>query len=186
VVSAASGTGAARALPAGIALRPAGDGDLDVLRRIYGESRDREMALLPHWSADDRDSFLRQQFDAQHRHYHAHYPGARYELILRDGEPVGRLYVCALAEEVRLMDIALLAAQRGRGIGTALVQRVLEEARSAGKPITLHVEADNPARRLYERLGFRVVGSEGVYLRMCRDADASRQTPSPAQLNTAS
>lgn len=185
-MSGTSGSGGAVLLPAGIALRPADDGDLDILRRIYAESRDREMALLSHWSAADRDAFLHQQFDAQHRHYRAHYPGARFELILRDGEPVGRFYVCALAEELRLMDIALVAAHRGRGIGTALVQRVLEEALSAGKPITLHVEADNPARRLYERFGFRAVGSEGVYLRMRRDADVSRWAASTAQLNTAS
>jgi ribosomal protein S18 acetylase RimI-like enzyme len=64
---------------------------------------------------------------------------------------------------LRLIDIALLTAHRGRGVGTVLVQMVLEEALSARKPITLCVEADNPARRLHGASGFaRRAGSHAA------------------------
>jgi hypothetical protein len=43
---------------------------------------------------------------AQHQHYARHYPGARFNLVLLDGAPVGRLYVHRIAHELRLMDIA--------------------------------------------------------------------------------
>jgi ribosomal protein S18 acetylase RimI-like enzyme len=63
----------------------------------------------------------------------------------------------------RIVDIALLPEQRGKGIGTALLRDLLAEADGTGKRVTIHVERLNPALRLYERLGFRVA-EEGVYL----------------------
>ena len=62
------------------------------------------------------------------------------------------------------MDIALLPEHRGAGIGAQLLRELQEEARSAGKSLTIHVERFNPALRLYERLGFRQVEDKGVYL----------------------
>ena len=44
-----------------------------------------------------------------------------------------------------------------------LMEEILEEGRSAGKRVTIHVEHDNPARRLYDRLGFQHVDTNGVY-----------------------
>ncbi len=64
------------------------------------------------------------------------------------------------------MDIALLPEHRGRGIGTRLVQDVLDEARASGRSVSLHVEETNPAKRLYERMGFVDVEDRGVYILM--------------------
>ena len=62
-----------------------------------------------------------------------------------------------------MVDIALLPDWRGRGVGTALTQPVIAEARAAGKTVSISVEKHNPAERLYRRLGFREVADEGVH-----------------------
>jgi GNAT superfamily N-acetyltransferase len=136
---------------------------MEFLYRVYADSRAQEMALIADWTDEQKESFLRFQFQAQHRHYQEHYPGARYDLILRDGRPIGRLYVCDLEEEIRLMDIALLASERNRGIGSALMKELLDRAAGLGNRVSLHVEEYNPAKRLYERLGFRDVADVSFY-----------------------
>ena len=83
--------------------------------------------------------------------------------MLVDGEPAGRLYVDRRADEIRLIDIALMPAFRRRGIGGELLKRVLDQGREAGLPVQIHVEHNNPAMRLYDRLGFRRVEDQGVY-----------------------
>ena len=102
-------------------------------------------------------------FEAHHRHYHDNYPDARYEIIVRDGEDIGRLYVARMEHEIRLMDITLVTEHRGRGLGRMLVQQLLDEAEQSRKFVSLHVEKANPAKRLYERLGFKLAGGVGIY-----------------------
>ena len=65
-----------------------------------------------------------------------------------------------------LRDIAVLTEYRNAGIGSRLIQDLLDEAASAGKPVQLHVVATSPAVRLYERLGFCRTGDEAAYLEM--------------------
>jgi len=59
-----------------------------------------------------------------------------------------------------------LPDHRGAGIGGAILRSLLAEAAAAGKPVRIHVERLNPARRLYERLGFLPVADKGVYVMM--------------------
>ena len=61
------------------------------------------------------------------------------------------------------MDIALLPAYRNAGIGSALLHALMAEAAQAGKPVRIHVEKQNPALRLYTRLGFVPIADRGVY-----------------------
>ncbi|HEX6939117.1 MAG TPA: GNAT family N-acetyltransferase, partial [Longimicrobiales bacterium] len=75
-------------------------------------------------------------------------------------------------------DIALLPEHRGRGIGTALLEALIAEADAAGKPVSIHVEQYNPARRLYARLGFREVEDLGVYVFMERPPGRQENTAS--------
>jgi ribosomal protein S18 acetylase RimI-like enzyme len=110
--------------------------------------------------------FLQMQFQAQRRCYLADYPGATLDVIELDDEPVGRLYVHRRENEIRIMDIALLPEFRRRGLGTRLLQSIQQEGGARQKPVTIHVEVFNPARWLYQRLGFREVGTNGVYLLM--------------------
>jgi ribosomal protein S18 acetylase RimI-like enzyme len=150
-----------------VAVRAAGAADdLDVFT-AFASARAEDLAALP-LTAAERVAFLRQQFEAQTAHYRTYHPDAESLVIELDGKPIGRLYVDRAPAELRLMDIALLPEHRGRGIGGQLVRDLIEEADAAGVPVTLHVEAHNPARRLYERLGFLVVEPGPVYDRMER------------------
>lgn len=148
--------------PPAVAFRPITPDDAPFLYRVYASTREEELRPVP-WTAAEKDAFLRQQFQAQHTFYQEHYEGARFDVILRDGQPIGRLYVARWAGELRIVDIALLPEHRGAGIGTAILQGLLAEAGAAGKPVRIHVERLNPAQRLYERLGFVSVEDKGVY-----------------------
>lgn len=146
-------------------LRPIHAGDEAFLRRVYASSRAAEIALTG-WDRVTAEVFLRMQFDAQHHHYRQHYPQARYDIVERDGEPAGRLYVARAQDEIRVIDIALLEAHRGQGIGSTLLGGLLAEAAVKGQRVVIHVEENNPAFTLYERLGFCPAGTQGMYRRM--------------------
>lgn len=145
-------------------LRSAGPDDAELLYRIYASTREAELAVVP-WDAAAKEAFLRMQFAAQHSHYHAAYPAARYDLIVSGAEVLGRLYVDRGEQAWLVLDLALLPAYRGRGVGTGLLTRLQAEAAAAGRAVRMHVERSNhQAQRLYDRLGFRQIADEGVYL----------------------
>ncbi len=146
-------------------LRPINDEDRELLLEIYGSTRAEELAAVP-WSAREKDDFLRFQFDAQHKYYQEQFPRAAFDLILLDGEPIGRLYVDRRDDEIRLIDIALLPGNRGGGLGGAIMRDVLAEGRESGRLVRIHVEHNNPAMRLYRRLGFEKIEEQGVYYLM--------------------
>lgn len=149
----------------GTAFRPCREDDLPFLADLYASTRAEEVAQTG-WPAEAQRSFLDQQFAAQHHHYRLHYPDADWVLIERDGDGIGRVYVAQVDDMLRLIDIALLPGSRGAGIGTAVMKDLLRQAESLGLGISLHVERYNPARRLYERLGFEFAADTGVYDRM--------------------
>ncbi|HEX5727118.1 MAG TPA: GNAT family N-acetyltransferase [Longimicrobiaceae bacterium] len=150
-----------------LSLRPITDADLEFLFRLYASTREEELAAVP-WTAEQKEAFLRQQFGAQHAYWQENYADTSWDLVLLDGEPAGRLYVARWPEQLRVVDIALLPEHRGRGLGGRLMRGVLAEGDAAGKPVSIHVEMYNPARSLYERLGFTVKADRGVYLLMER------------------
>lgn len=156
-----------------VTLRPATQDDEALLRAVYASTRANELALT-NWSAEQKDEFCRMQFDAQDRHYRLHYPGAEFLIIDRDGAPSGRLYVERGPRGIRILDIALLPEHCGAGIGTRLLGELQAEAAATGKTVTIHVEKFNPALRLYQRLGFRQIEDQGVYLLMEWRGDGSR------------
>ncbi len=116
------------------------------------------------WDDAAKEAFLRMQFTAQDRYYRDQMPDATYQVVLVDGVAAGRLYVDWRADEIHVIDIALLPEHRGRGLGTGLMREVLAEADAAGKRVTIYVERVNRALGLYERLGFSEIGDQGVYL----------------------
>jgi ribosomal protein S18 acetylase RimI-like enzyme len=148
-------------------LRPAGPGDGDLLLAVYASTRAAELARVP-WDDATKRAFVEQQYDAQDVHYRAHYPGATWQVIEAGGEPAGRLIIHRGDSDIRVMDIALLPEHRGHGLGTAVLGELAAEADAAQRRLSIHVERTNPARRLYERLGFRAVEAGEVYVLMER------------------
>ena len=152
-------------LPAGIALRPITPDDHVFLRQLYTVNRWEELAPTG-WADEQKRAFLLMQFNAQHRHYLEHYPGAVFGLIMANDIPVGRLYTDTWQHEIRIMDITLLPEYRHQGIGTAILKQLMSQAAKACKALGIHVERFNPALRLYERLGFVQAEDKGVYFFM--------------------
>ena len=165
----------------GIAYRPALDADQDFLLAVYAATRAEELAGTG-WPDALKAAFVRQQFDAQHHHYRTYYPAAEWLIVERESEAIGRLYFEEWPSQFRIIDIALLPAARGSGIGTAILEDMIALAAASGKAVSIHVEKVNPAMRLYRRLGFATVEDKGVYDLMERPADAGAEP----QLNTAS
>jgi GNAT superfamily N-acetyltransferase len=157
--------------PQGIALRPISANDRPFLYRVYAGTRVEELAVTD-WSAAQKEAFLIMQFEAQHRYYQENYAGAAFQVILRDGQPIGRLYLAHWTNELRIVDIALLAEHRGRSFGSAILKAILDEGRRLVLPVRVHVERFNPALRLYTRLGFRQIEDKGVYYLMERSPNA--------------
>ena len=82
-------------------------------------------------------------------------------VVLLGGRPVGLLKAVREGANWELVQIQLTPSLQGRGLGTRLLRRLVDEARRAGASLRLSVLKANPARRLYERLGFVVVGEDG-------------------------
>ena len=150
---------------AALTLRPAGPTDDDFLFELYASTRADEMAA---WGLDEAmlQPLLEMQFTAQRGSYQAQYPDADHHIVLLGERPIGRLYVDRAAARLLLIDVALLPEVRGRGLGTALLRTLMDEAAAHGRPLRLSVRLDNPARRLYLRLGFQSLGDDGVYEQM--------------------
>jgi len=158
-----------------LSLRNVSAADREFLCAVYSSTRTEELATTD-WTHEQKAAFCQQQFEAQDAHYLTHYPNASREIILVDGEPVGRLYVDRWPKEIRIMEITLLPEARGHGVGGRLLADLQSEARNAGKILSIHVERFNPALTLYSRLGFVLAEDKGVYLLLHWEPDASQFT----------
>lgn len=150
-------------LPDNFVLRDETDEDFDFIVGLYAETRQEELAPVP-WTDEAKQQFLRWQCGLQRDHYRKHYTNGRFWILERSGEgAVGRLYIQAGSVEIRIMDIALLPELRNRGLGSRMLQVILAAATQQGIEVSLHVEPDNPAQRLYQRLGFKLAEERGAH-----------------------
>ncbi|CAG7614425.1 hypothetical protein PAESOLCIP111_01707 [Paenibacillus solanacearum] len=136
--------------------------DESFLRVLYADVRNEEVQRFG-WGDGQVQAFLAMQFDMQRRAYRMQYPEAEYRTVRDAGQPIGRIVTVKQPHAIALVDLSLLAACRNRGIGTKLLLRLQQEAADCGKPIQLKVLHTNPARRLYERLGFRTSETSQMY-----------------------
>lgn len=146
----------------GVSYRPMADDDLPFVAELYASTRRDEIAQAG-WPPESQAAFLKQQHEAQHSHYSQHFPDAERLIVERGGEPVGRLYLREEGDRRHVIDISLVPECRGQGIGGAILRDVLDQAAELGKGVSIFVEKNNPARRLYDRLGFEPVEDAGVY-----------------------
>jgi ribosomal protein S18 acetylase RimI-like enzyme len=106
------------------------------------------------------------QFEAQDTTYRRNNPAGSFDVIEAGGRPAGRLIVDRRPTDIRIVDISLLPAFRGAGIGGRLLAELIAEAAGSGRTLSIHVEVHNRAAELYARMGFAVVAEHGVYRRM--------------------
>jgi ribosomal protein S18 acetylase RimI-like enzyme len=159
--------------PAGVvSLRPEREDDHDFRFRLFCDSRPPELALLLAPAAFAQ--IMRLQFQAQTISYRAEFPGARFDIIELSGSPIGRIVVDRPGTMLHVVDQAIVPERRSRGIGTAIMRALMDEARAARLPLRLEVASDNdPSIHLYLRLGFVPIERVPLYVRMewCASAD---------------
>jgi len=149
-----------------ITLRKYSDSDIPFMQALYASTRESELAMT-NFTAQEKLDFINQQFTAQTAHYTQHYCIDAFNIIELDGVPIGRLFVDYWEKEIRIVDIALMPEHRNTGLGTYLFNQLFEQAKLDGKTVTIHVEHNNPAKRLYERLGFNLkTKTNEIYLLM--------------------
>lgn len=141
---------------------PAQPDDDSFLFQLYASTRADE---LRSWGWDDatQHTFLTMQWMAQQRSYAAQYPNAEHRIIYFQNLRAGRIFVSREDQRLVLVDLSLLPEFQKQGIGTALLQDLQDEAADCRLPLQLSVLKTNPAKRLYERLGFTTIGDNGMY-----------------------
>jgi GNAT superfamily N-acetyltransferase len=148
-----------------VRLRAATTSDDDFLLNLFASTRTDELAALA-WNPTQAEMFIKMQYRAQQQNYEGNYPAAENQIITLKDQPIGRILVDRGDDQFTLVDIAILPEHRNSGIGGRLLNNLLQEATEASKPVGLYVVNYNPARRLYERLGFAPIADDGMYLEM--------------------
>jgi len=155
-------------LPGGgtVELRPVAPDDDEFLLAVYGSTRAEELGQVE-WAEGQKATFLRWQFDLQRREYDGRFPDAAYYVVMVDQQPAGRIWVGTDNEQIRLLDIGLLPEFQNRGVGTALLQRLIAYSASERKALRHMIFVlNNNAERFYERLGFKQIEEFGAYKHM--------------------
>ncbi len=142
-------------------LRPATDRDVAFLYALHRATMRDYVARTWGWD----EAF-------QRAHFAAHFDPARIEIVVVEGADAGMLAVERRAGELHLANVRIAPEYQGRGLGTAILAAVRAEAARAGLPVTLQVLKVNPARRLYERCGFRVSGETATHYLMRAEGPA--------------
>jgi GNAT superfamily N-acetyltransferase len=160
------------AIVAKVTLRPERPEDEEFLFALYASTRQEELDAWG-WPREMRRTFLEVQFRAQQR-YRTAFPKAQFRIVEMEGRCIGRLIVDSAADELRLVDIALLREQRNAGLGTQLIRGIQAEGRAAGKPVRLTVQKGHRAERLYGRLGFVKISETELHEDLEWRPDAAR------------
>jgi ribosomal protein S18 acetylase RimI-like enzyme len=147
-----------------ITLRPATAEDTAFLLKLFASTREEFKMLI----ADENQlaALMSMQFNFQKQQYQDGYPSATDNIILLHQDAIGRMLVDESARNITLVDIALLPEHRNMGFGKQLLDDLLTRAAAVKKPVRLHVVKTNPARNLYQRLGFQAVSEDSIYCEM--------------------
>lgn len=148
-----------------IRLRPVADEDREFLLTAFAAGREIELSMVP-WDDSLKRAFVENQFDAQSSYYASNYDNVRHDVILASDTPVGRIYVSRNDERIAILDMAVLGEFRGRGIASAIVNSLIEEARASHRSVQVHVETFNPAQTFFTNRGFVVKSSDDINLRL--------------------
>lgn len=142
--------------------RPATEDDHEFLFAVFRSALlpGDPLAMLPE---SESEPLLRAEFDAREETLRNDYVLADFDVLIVDGEPAGNLYVDRGDDEFVVIDISLLPRFRNRGIGTAVIGRLVEEAGRLVLPVRARVQHESPTSAFWRRLGFEQVGDDGSF-----------------------
>lgn len=150
----------------GLTLRPIVIEDEAFLLTLFALCRP-DLEYILNLNSEVKDILIRQQYEFRTTELHRQYPNADMLIVMGDNEPIGKLFVERGKANLHILELGLLPAFRGKGIGSRLMQGILDEAREGNKTVSLHVDWYNlAAKELYHRLGFHVTEDTGVFCAM--------------------
>jgi ribosomal protein S18 acetylase RimI-like enzyme len=152
-------------------LRLARPEDEEFLFRLFADTQEHLAAFRPNQAL--YQSLVAGQYQGRKMSYAAEYPDAVNAILCEGDEAVGRLLMDCRGDTWRIVDIAVLAEHRGRGLGGWVLKLCQQQCGEAGARLMLAVRPENPARRLYERMGFRVIHEDVLTVEMEWKADAA-------------
>jgi ribosomal protein S18 acetylase RimI-like enzyme len=142
-----------------IAVRPARVEDFDFCSDLYFSEMGRTIREL-NLDLCKQAANLRQRWDLQ-----------QVRIITGDGDDIGWVQSMIEVDALFLGQLFVAPAHQGHGVGTIIVQRLIDEATCERRAVTLGVVKTNPALRLYRRLGFRTTHEDERKFYMRRDPD---------------
>ena len=151
-----------------VTLRPERPDDEALLFRLFRSWALEDLERMP---VDDatKENLLRFQFAGQTMTYRANYPTASFDIIERDGAPVGRLIVDPgdAREPACLVDFVLLPEARNNRLGRAIISAVLAEQASLGRKVRVKILYHNePSQRMCAALGFVEIDRDLPFIQM--------------------
>jgi len=152
-------------------LRPATTGDFAFLQALNVATLKEYVAQT--WGWDDA---------AQAARFRAGFRPEASQIVLVEGREAGVLAVEQRPDALFITNIAIVPEQQGRGLGAALIDAVLAEAGRSGAATRLQVLRVNPARHLYERLGFAIEGETSTHYLLCAAPQGPNQQLSCADV----
>ena len=109
------------------------------------------------------DEFQRRRFDKNFNQDNT-------QIVQYSGIDIGILIVEDETNSIQVDNIQILPEYQNRGIGSFLLIQIIKKAKKTRKTVTLQVLKTNPdAKKLYERLGFEVIGETEYHYQLRRD-----------------
>lgn len=149
-----------------VSLLPVESTHKDFLLKLFKECRP-DLALINSINEKKTDDIIYQQFTIEQEQLIKMYPNAEYNIVIFNGELIGRLYIHYGDTIDRILEIGLLDEYRSLGIGKELVTKVIQNALKKNKSVRLQVAWFNQrAYKFYEEIGFNIIENQGVFFEM--------------------
>lgn len=149
-----------------VSLLPVESTHKDFLLKLFKECRP-DLALITSINEKQTDDIIYQQFTIEQEQLIIMYPNAEYNIVIFNGQLIGRLYINHGDTVDRILEIGLLDEYRSLGIGKELVTKVIQNALKKNKSVNLQVAwFNNMAYEFYEKMGFEVIENKGVFYEM--------------------
>lgn len=138
----------------------------DFLLKLFKECR-QDLVSIGSINEKQKDDIAFQQFTIEQEQLIKKYPDAEFNIVMFNGEPIGRLYIYYGDIVDNILEIGLLDEYRGLGIGKKLVTKLIQNARKMNKRVRLKVAWFNQrAYKFYEEIGFKVIENQGIFFEM--------------------
>jgi ribosomal protein S18 acetylase RimI-like enzyme len=137
---------------------------VDFIKELFFQYKTVEL-LAFNWPREVLVSLLEMQFKAQEDSYRKQFPNANGFIIEIENVPVGWLLLNK-TDTYHIVNIIIHNNFQGKGIGSQVIKELIEQANVENKKVTLKVDKNNPALKLYSSLGFKIICTEELFLHL--------------------